>query len=47
MNYAFTGEAALMGSYHPEETHLDKIVKWLRSGCKKLIDILKQQGNPL
>ncbi|CAJ0996383.1 hypothetical protein SODG_004992 [Sodalis praecaptivus] len=46
MNYAFAGNAALMGRYHPEETQLDKIVKWLRSGCKKLIDILRQVGNP-
>ncbi|CRL45201.1 hypothetical protein SGGMMB4_02758 [Sodalis glossinidius str. 'morsitans'] len=31
MNYAFAGNAALMVSYHPEETQLNKIVKWLRS----------------
>ncbi|MGG2142318.1 protease FtsH-inhibitory lysogeny factor CIII [Symbiopectobacterium sp. RP] len=47
MNYAFAGHAALMGSYHPEETHLDKWVKWLRNGYRKLIDILEQQGKPL
>lgn len=47
MNYAFAGNAALMGSYHPEETQLDKIVKWLRNGYRKLIDILRQEGNPL
>ncbi|AHF73657.1 hypothetical protein SOPEG_2185 [Candidatus Sodalis pierantonius str. SOPE] len=47
MNYAFAGNAALMGSYHPEETLLDKIIKWLRNGCRKLIDILRQEGNPL
>lgn len=47
MNYAFAGHAALMGSYHPQETQLDKIVKWLRNGYRKLIDILKQAGKPL
>ncbi|WP_440867355.1 protease FtsH-inhibitory lysogeny factor CIII [Symbiopectobacterium purcellii] len=36
-----------MGSYHPQETHLDKWVQWLRSGYRKLIDILEQQGKPL
>ncbi|MGL9721092.1 protease FtsH-inhibitory lysogeny factor CIII [Symbiopectobacterium sp.] len=47
MNYAFAGHAALMGSYHPQETQLDKWVQWLRNGYRRLIDILGQQGKSL